>query len=86
MVLSNTPSAANTKENPNTKKILFTNISRRLACAPPARYARNPGIIGKTHGERNDTIPATNATVNGMSFIRVFIRPPKLGGRMKYPN
>src|SRR5882724_10947897 len=65
-----TPSIAKTTEKPSTKKKLFKNIAIRegfvvLEDVSPARYARNPGMIGKTQGERNDTTPATNATKIG---------------------
>ena len=32
----------------------------------PAKYAKNPGIIGKIHGERNDTKPAMSAIPIGI--------------------
>lgn len=35
----------------------------------PAKYARKPGMIGKMHGERNETMPAKKATRMGMVVI-----------------
>ena len=64
-------------ENPSTKKKLFKNISSRDGFAAtldddsPATYARNPGMIGRMHGERNDTMPAKKATKMGMLTIVV---------------
>lgn len=66
-----TPSIANTMEKPKTKNMLFMKISIRTFLDSfkelPARYARNPGIIGNTHGDRNEIIPAKNATHSVMS-------------------
>jgi hypothetical protein len=48
-----------------TKNKLLTKILILLEDAfsgvAPARYARKPGSIGKTHGAINDTSPATKA-------------------------
>jgi hypothetical protein len=35
----------------------------------PARYAKNPGMMGRMHGERNETMPAKNAMKMGISVI-----------------
>jgi len=35
----------------------------------PARYARNPGTIGSTQGERKETSPARKAKGMDMSVI-----------------
>ena len=48
--------------------MLLIKVSKRAFVLPsssdvPERYAKNPGIIGNTHGERKDISPATNATV-----------------------
>jgi len=52
-------------ENPNTKNKLFINIGRRFVWASlrevPARYAKKPGIIGTTQGDRKEIIPARKA-------------------------
>ena len=32
----------------------------------PAMYAKNPGMIGSTHGERNEIMPATKAMKMGI--------------------
>jgi hypothetical protein len=72
-VFSSTPSAANIVEKPMTKKRLLRNISKRCFAAStkdvPARYARNPGMIGSTQGERNETSPAKNANGIEISVI-----------------
>src|SRR3989338_220353 len=68
IVFKSTPSSANTTENPRTKKRLLRNIltladedvSPRLV---PERYAKKPGIKGRTHGLRNETIPPMNAAI-----------------------
>ena len=75
-VFSSTPKAANTAENPKTKKKLVANVSQRCAFSSdvPARYAKNPGISGSTHGARNETSPATNATAR----VTVVIYPTTL--------
>ena len=37
----------------------------------PDRYERKPGIRGRTHGDRKDTIPAINAMIKVTSAIFV---------------
>lgn len=74
--LRSTPRIAKIAEKPSTKNTLLRNISFRLASElsseEPARYAKNPGIIGNTHGERKDTRPAKNATAIVMSSIILY--------------
>jgi len=48
-----------------TKKRLFKNISILFCEEPaidvPARYARNPGMMGNTQGDKKEIIPAIKA-------------------------
>src|SRR3989344_812076 len=69
-VLSRTPSAAKTTENPNTKKTLERKMRNRLGAGPvpPARYARKPGTIGNTQGDKNEMSPALKATTKDSSL------------------
>src|SRR3989344_2413264 len=64
-VFNRTPSKANMSENPSTKQSALSMIARRCVLSSPvrtpARYAKNPGMIGSTQGARNDTSPAINA-------------------------
>jgi len=71
-VLSKTPSDAKISENPITNAALFRkifNLAFSFVVDVPDKYARKPGIMGKTHGLTNDTIPATNAITTETSTI-----------------
>src|SRR3989344_3829684 len=69
-VLSATPRSAKTTEKPSTKKTLDRKMRNLLGASPvpPARYARNPGTMGSTQGDRNETTPAVKATTNDSSL------------------
>ena len=62
-VLSSTPKRAKTTENPRTKKTLLRKIlSLDGFCTDvPERYAKNPGIRGRTQGLKKEITPAKNA-------------------------
>ena len=59
--LRSTPISEKTTAKPSTKNTVLRKMRPREAAPPlvPARYDKNPGMSGKTHGDKNETMPAT---------------------------